>query len=187
MEGAVETVTEGRSGNPVIPSRMRWVSQLKVIPDGGTLGECRIEEDETRTAACVSVRNADAVTIILAAATNYVNWHDISGDPGLQVAKRMAAAQMSYAELRERHVKDWQPLFLKCKLDLGGHEAAAEDTTTRLDKLRRGVADPLFEAQYFQYGRYLLAGRLAARRHSLSTTTMCGWRVERNDGMAAGR
>lgn len=172
MQGEAETVTEGRSGNPVIASRMRWLSQLKVVPDGGKIGECRIEEDESRTAACVSVQNADAVTIILAAATNYVNWHDISGDPGLLVTKRMAAARMSYAEIRARHLKDWQPLFLKCKLDLGGHEAAAEDTTTRLDELRQGGADPLFETQYFQYGRYLLLaasrpGALAFNNHNV--------------------
>ncbi len=156
MQGGVETVTEGRSGNPVIPSRLRWLSQLNVLPEGGTTSECRIAEDEGRTAACVSVRNADAVTLVLAAGTNYVNWHDISGNPESQVAKRMAAARMSYAELRARHLEDWQPQFLKCKLDLGGHEAAADDTTTRLEKLRSGAADPLFEAQYFQYGRYLL-------------------------------
>lgn len=172
MRGGVETVTEGRSGNPVIPSRMRWLSQLKVAPEGGRIGECRIEEDESRTAACVSVRNADAVTLILAAATNYVNWQDISGDPELQVTKRMAAARMSYAELRARHLKDWQSQFLKCKLDLGGHEAAEDDTTTRLEKLRQGAADPLFEAQYFQYGRYLLLavsrpGALAFNNHNV--------------------
>ena len=151
---------------------MRWASQLKVIPEGGTLGTCRVEEDEARTAACVSVRNADSVTMVLAAATNYVNWYDISGEPGPQVAKRMDAARVSYAQLRERHLNDWQPLFRKCKLDLGGHEAAADDTTTRLDKLRRGGADPLFEAQYFQYGRYLLQavsrpGALAFNNHNV--------------------
>ncbi|MGD0775470.1 MAG: glycoside hydrolase family 95 protein [Candidatus Solibacter sp.] len=172
MAGTVESVTEGRSANPVIPSRMRWQARLSVLPEGGTAGNCRIAEDESRTSACISVKNANAVTIILAAATNFVSWNDLSADPETRAVGRMAAARIPYAGLRARHLKDWQPRFLACKLDLGGHEAAAEDTTARIEKLRKGGADPLFEAQYFQYGRYLLLavsrpGTLAFNNHNV--------------------
>ena len=158
MDGKVETVTRGSSANPaVIPSRMRWQARIKVIPEGGSQADCRIPEDEDRTSACASVRNANAVTIILAAATSFVKWDaEPNADAGRIVAERMAAARFSYADLRARHAKDWTPRFLTCKLSLGGNEASAADTTARLDKLRNGAADPLFEAQYFQYGRYLL-------------------------------
>ena len=172
MGGTVDTVTEGRSGNPVIPSRMQWRAAMKVIPEGGKAGDCRIAEDESRTPACVSVKNASAVTIVLSAATNFVKWNDLSADPEMRVIQRMAAARVPYAELRSRHVKDWRPRFLACKLDLGGHEAAAGDTSARLEKLRAGGTDPLFEAQYFQYGRYLLLavsrpGALAFNNHNV--------------------
>jgi alpha-L-fucosidase 2 len=158
MNGAVETVATGRSATPVVvPSRTRWQTRMKVIPSGGAVAECRIAEDEDRTAACISVKNADAVTIVLAAATSFVKWNaEPNADPGPIVAERIAAARLPYEQLRARHVQDWTPRFLAARLDLGGHEAGAEDTSTRLHNLRNGAADPLFEAQYFQYGRYLL-------------------------------
>ncbi len=172
MAGTVETVTEGKSAHPVIPSKMRFQARLKVIAEGGTTGVCRIAGDESRTSACVSVNQANAVTIVLAAATNFVKWNNLSGDPEARVSQRMAAAHRSYADLLARHLHDWQPRFLACRLDLGGHAAAQDDTTTRLDKMRQGATDPLFEAQYFQYGRYLLLavsrpGTLAFNNHNV--------------------
>jgi alpha-L-fucosidase 2 len=173
MSGTVETVTEGRSASPVIiPSKMQWQMRMIVRAEGGATGDCRIAEDKERTAACNSIKNADAVTIILAAATNYISWNQLGADFESIAARHMAAARMPYAELRARHIKDWQPRFLACKLDLGGHQADAEDTTTRLEKLRNGGTDPLFEVEYFQYGRYLLLavsrpGALAFNNHNV--------------------
>ena len=158
MNGGVETVATGASANPAaVPSKMRWQARIKVIPEGGALGSCRIDEDEARTSACVSVKNANAVTIILAAATSFVDWNaEPNADPGRFISARMAAAGTPFIRLRERHVQDWRPRFLTAKLDLGGQGAGAEDTTTRMHNLRNGGVDPLFEAQYFQYSRYLL-------------------------------
>jgi len=172
MVGGAETVTEGRSATPRIASKMRWQVRVRVLPEGGTTGDCRVPEDDSRTAACVAVANANAVTIVLGAATSFVSWSDLTGDPEARAIQRMRAARLPYAELRARHLKDWQPRFLACKLDLGGHEAAAEDTTARLEKMRHGASDPLFAAQYFQYGRYLLLavsrpGALAFNNHNV--------------------
>ena len=65
-----------------------------MIPEGGALADCRIAEDEERTAACVSVKNANAVTIVLAAATSFVKWNaEPNADPARIVAQRMAAAR----------------------------------------------------------------------------------------------
>ncbi|MGP8245040.1 MAG: glycosyl hydrolase family 95 catalytic domain-containing protein [Bryobacteraceae bacterium] len=178
MTGTAETVTEGRSANPVIPARMRWESQVRIIREGGSTGTCRIAEDE-ETAACTSVTHANAVTLVLAAATNYVRWNDITADPESLVAARMRAADKPYRTLLDRHLRDWQPQFRAFRLDLGGDEAAGQDTTTRLDLLRRGAKDPLFTAQYAQYGRYLLLavsrpGTLAFNNHNVWLDNMEG-------------
>lgn len=179
MNGAAETVTEGRSANPVIPAKMLWQAGLRVIPDGGQLGSTRVPGDEERTAACISVTQANAVTVVLAAATNYVNWHDISADPAARVLKHLSASDAPYRELLTRHLRDWQPQFRSCQLDLGGEEAAQEDTSARMGRLRRGADDPLFAAQYFQYGRYLLLavsrpGTLAFNNHNVWLDNMAG-------------
>lgn len=179
MDGNAETVTRGRSAHPVIPAKMKWQAQLRVIPQGGTLTRGRVKDDEDRTSACISITDADAVTIVVAGATNYVNWHNIDADPGDRVNEVMRRATTSYEELREKHLADWRPKFHACRLDLGGAETAKEDTTTRLNKLRQGAEDPLFAAQYFQYGRYLLLavsrpGTLPFNNHNVWLNNMEG-------------
>lgn len=179
MAGTAATVIEGRSANPVIPAKIRWESEVRAIAEGGSIGTCRIGEDEDRTAACTSVTYANAVTLVLAAATNYVKWNDITANPASRVAARMKAANQPYGTLLDRHLRDWQPQFGAFRLDLGGHEAAAQDTTTRLDLLRRGAKDPLFTAQYVQYARYLLLavsrpGTLPFNNHNVWLNNMEG-------------
>lgn len=179
MSGTAQTVTGGASANPVIPAKTRWCAKLRVMTEGGRLAPCRIAGDEDRTAACVGVSEANAATVILSAATSYKNWHDTSGDPQALAATRMAAAGKPYTELLARHLRDWQPQFRAASLDLGAHDAAQLDTTARIRSLRNGGADPLFTAQYFQYGRYLLlavsrAGTLPFNNHNVWLDNMAG-------------
>jgi alpha-L-fucosidase 2 len=179
MTGAAETVTEGRSAKPIIPAKIRWESRVRIIPDGGSLGNCHIAGDEDRTAACTSVTHANAVTLVLAAATNYVRWNDISANPAARVAAHMKAAATPYRTLLERHLHDWQPQFGAFHLDLGGHEATDRDTTARLELVRQGAKDPLFIAQYVAYARYLLLavsrpGAFAFNNHNVWLDNMEG-------------
>jgi alpha-L-fucosidase 2 len=180
MNGSAETVTRGSSANPVtIPAKIRWQSQLRVIPEGGTLTQDRMEGDADRTSACLSIAGADAVTLVIAGATNYVHWNDISADPGERVAAVMKAAHTPYQALRARHIADWQPQFQACRLELGSDAAAGKDTTARLDAMRHGAEDPLFAAQYFQFGRYLLLadsrpGTLPFNNHNVWLDNMEG-------------
>ena len=164
--------------NPEVPSRMRWQGRVRVLPEGGTLRPVRGPDGMS-----LRVEAASAVTIILAGATNYVNWNDLTAEPDARCADyiRFAAAR-PYAELRRRHLDDYQPLFRACRLDLGKTPEASDDTTTRMDRIRAGAADPHFTAQYFQYGRYLLIadsrpGTLAFNNHNLWLDDLKGrWR-----------
>lgn len=179
MSGTAQTVTAGASAAPVIPAKTRWCARLRVVPEGGTLAPCRIAGDADRTAACVAISGANAATVILSAATSYKNWQDTSGDPKALAAARVAAARKPYPELLSRHLRDWQPQFRATRLDLGGHEAARLDTTTRIERLRNGAVDPLFTSQYFQYGRYLLLavsrpGTLPFNNHNVWLDNMEG-------------
>ena len=180
MTGTAETVTSGASANPTIPAQTRWDARLRIVPEGGALAPCRIEGDQDRVSACVSVSGANAATIIVSAATSYRSWQDTSGDAQALAAKRLAgAAGKPYRDLLARHLRDWQPQFRAMSLDLGGHDAARVDTTTRMERLRKGGEDPLYAAQYFQYGRYLLlavsrAGALAFNNHNVWLDNMEG-------------
>jgi len=106
----------------------------------------------TTTAQTLGVRGADAATLILGAATSFGK-RDAGAVSEQQVAQ---AARKTYAALRAAHVADYQQLFRRVALDLGGSEAAARPTDERLAGVKEGGVDPDLIGLYFQFGRYLL-------------------------------
>ncbi len=86
----------------------------------------RLEGGRSEAAgSTLNIRNADAVTLVLAVATSFVNYHDISGDPAARCKKVLdAVAGKDYATLYRRHVDDFRGLMGRVHLNLG--DAAAE-------------------------------------------------------------
>jgi alpha-L-fucosidase 2 len=128
-------------------------SRAMVTASGGTV--------EARNGGIV-VTAADEAMIVLGAATSFVNWQDISGDPAARVEGTLEkAAGKTYEALREEHVKDFSPLMGRVALRLGdeGGAAAALPMDQRLGRVKNVEAlakDPGLAALYFQFGRYLL-------------------------------
>jgi alpha-L-fucosidase 2 len=116
---------------------------LKAIAENGQV---------TTTAQTLGVRGADAATLILGAATSF-GGRDAGAVSEQQVDR---AAKKAYAALRAAHVADYQQLFRRVALDLGGAEAAARPTDERLASVKQGGVDPDLIGLYFQFGRYLL-------------------------------
>ena len=141
-----EAVAENRlalSGRAWQGKGMRFEAHLLVRNQGGRL---------ERTENGLAVRNADAATLLLSAATDYRG-----ADPRATCERQLAAAHgKSYEELRTAHVVDYQRLFRRVEIDLGGAAAASLPTDERLNAIRKGAKDPQLGALYFQYGRYLL-------------------------------
>ncbi|MHC5005677.1 MAG: glycosyl hydrolase family 95 catalytic domain-containing protein, partial [Planctomycetota bacterium] len=99
------------------------------------------------------VEDADAATILIAAATDYRG-----DDPAAACAATLAAAEdRDYDDLRAAHVAEHRRLFRRVGIDLGAAPADAP-TDRRLESVRAGGVDPHLEALYFQFGRYLLIG-----------------------------
>ncbi len=122
---------------------MRYVARLDVVPQGGKA---------SATDEGVNVEAANAVTLIITAATDYRDQ-----DPSALVNRRAAAASArTYAALRAEHVKDHQSLFNRCSLDLPSSDTSALPTDRRLAAYAGGKPDPALEALCFHYGRYLL-------------------------------
>ncbi len=106
----------------------------------------------------IVVRNAHQATLILAAATSFKNYHDISGDPAsIWLPQLSAATKKKYNQLLQSHLTDIHRLMDRMTFDLGGEKAASEPTDVRLAHVREGTPDPDLCALYFQFGRYLLA------------------------------
>jgi len=129
------------------PSVLNFESQLRVVTEGG-----EVSNDEHG----IYVKKADAATLVLAAATSYVNYKDVSADPAkLCLGALEAVKGKSYKELYERHEKDHRSLFRRVSLELGAGEAAEQPTDKRIENFAKQNDLQLLEL-YFQYGRYLL-------------------------------
>ena len=147
---------------------IRFECAAQVEAAGGTV--------ET-TDESITVKAADSATLVLAAATSFRNYHDISGDPAaiwrgqMDQAVRVTPgwkravglggpganpAEQIFERLFASHVKDFRGLMDRVALDLGGHDADARPTDQRLRDVQGGKQDPALAAMYFQFGRYLL-------------------------------
>lgn len=134
---------------------LQYEAQLLVLHEGGTL---------TAAGDGIVFKDCDALTLLLAADTDYLNRRDKAwkGEhPHKRLAAQLAAASAKgFETLRDEHVRDYRALFDRCTLDLGKTPEPARNRPTdeRLAAYRQGAKDPELEALLFQYARYLMIG-----------------------------
>ncbi len=81
----------------------------------------------------ISIVKATTATLYIIAATNYVNYHDISGNPiALNTQKLQAIQQYDYPTLLTRHLKKYQEQYNRVSLSLPTNEKSALETDRRL-------------------------------------------------------
>ena len=154
MERPADAVCRARGPDQLVLSGrcdegkgLRFVAHLAVLAEGGTVkpADGRLE-----------VRGCDALTLLLAAATDYRN-----EDPEETCRRRVESArQRTYDALRRRSVADHEALMQRVRLEVGELDEVLADlpTDVRLERVRGGGDDPDLVATYFQLGRYLLIG-----------------------------
>ncbi|MHC4170900.1 MAG: glycoside hydrolase family 95 protein, partial [Planctomycetota bacterium] len=104
----------------------------------------------------LDVKDADSVTLVLAAATSYKNFQDVTADPAEACRGTIAAVRgKSYDKLCERHVADHRRLFRRAAFEVGTGDATDQPTDERIKKFAE-QNDPELMELYFQYGRYLM-------------------------------
>jgi alpha-L-fucosidase 2 len=131
-----------------IKGALKFEARVKVLADHAANMSC---------GDLLVVSGADSVTLLIAAATSYKNYHDVSGDPEAITKKQLAAAaKKTYAQLLADHVAEHQRLFRRVSLDLGASDAAKLPTDERLKNFSTTTNDPSLATLYFQFGRYLL-------------------------------
>jgi alpha-L-fucosidase 2 len=135
------TTADGRP----MTGALRFEARVRVLPAGGT---------RRANGNALIVRDADAVTLLISAATSYRTYDDVSADPAARVSAVLdAASRKNVDTLRTAHVRDYQQLFNRVTLDLGRSKRVPTDERVR--QFSDG-GDPGLAALYFQYGRYLL-------------------------------
>jgi len=140
---------------------IRFEAGVRVFRDKGTI---------RADGSTLLIDNATSVTLVLAAATNFVNYRDLTADPHAKVEQTLQ--RYSEANAKENHVADHQRLYRRTTLDLG---PAPVDIPT--DE-RLAKPDPAFPALLFHYGRYLL---IASSRPGGQPANLQGIWNHRND------
>jgi len=125
---------------------MKFEAHLMVLNEGGQV-------HPGKGPGTLAIRGADAVSLLLTAATDYRD-----KDPVQLCRSRLdAASGKPFSDVLAAHVADYQRLFHRLKINLGeAPNAAPLPTDERLAAVRKGANDPQLIAQYFQFGRYLL-------------------------------
>jgi alpha-L-fucosidase 2 len=150
MDGADQDglVISGKSADYMgVKGALKYRVQLKAMAEGGTV---KVDDVE------MTVDQADAVTLYIAAATNFVNYKDVSGDPVARVAGHLAGVSgKNHAEVRNAAVADYQRLFHRVRLDLETTANSHLPTDRRMAALET-APDPSLAALCYHFGRYLL-------------------------------
>jgi len=141
-------IVRGKSADYMgIEGKLRTQVRLRVLPEDGTM---KVHDDE------LAVNEADAVTVLIAAATNFVSYKDVSADPNARVDSVMKAVSgKAYESIKAAHIREHQRLFRRAAMDFPATPNSLLPTDERL-KGFDGANDPALAALVFQFGRYLL-------------------------------
>ena len=153
-----ELKNNSRAENGLLTATVQNVEQEGIA--GGLTAEIRalVKSDGTfdNTPQMVVVKGATEATIYITAATNYVNYHDISGNPSERAQQTIASiSNKSYRELLERHLKKYQEQYNRVSLSLASNASKISiPTDQRLATFDGSDLDMV--SLMMQYGRYLL-------------------------------
>ncbi|MBX2920632.1 MAG: glycoside hydrolase family 95 protein [Chitinophagaceae bacterium] len=169
-EGNDRLVLTGKSADYMgIKGALKYEVKLKAAIENGTVSV----DDENMV-----IQNADAVTLYLVAATNFVNYKDVSADAHSRVSKYLDALQgKGYDQLKQRHIQDYRKLFGRVTLQLPVTDLSYEPTDVRIKNIRY-QPDPALAALGYQFGRYTL---IASSRPGTQPANLQGiWNKDMN-------
>ena len=184
VKGDTLTV-KGALGN----NGLLYNSQIKVVLDNG---EGTLSEGSD--GASLKVSDAKAVTLYIAAATDYKQKYPSyrTGETATEVNTRVAkvvqdAANKGYTAVKKAHIDDHSAIYDRVKIDLGqsGHSSdGAVATDALLKAYQRGSATTAqkreLETLVYKYGRYLTIG--SSRENSQLPSNLQGiWSVTADD------
>jgi alpha-L-fucosidase 2 len=147
-DGNSELVLSGiTSDQDGVKGAVNFIAKVKILTSGGSV---------SATDTSLNVNNADMVTIYISIATNFNNYHDISGNADERVnAYLHNALKNNYDQALKDHIADYQSYFKRVELKLGVTDSVKNPTDKRVEQFANGN-DPQLVSLYFQFGRYLL-------------------------------
>lgn len=146
--GSDGLVLTGKSADYMgVEGKMRYEARVKAVTEGGTLRTDDVD---------LIIENADAVTLYFAAATNFVNYKDVSANPHQRVDDYFKGiATKNYPGIRTASVADYKTYFDRVAMQLPTTDQSYLPTSERLLKIQTSP-DPALAALSYQFGRYLM-------------------------------
>ncbi|MDH7975852.1 glycoside hydrolase family 95 protein [Sphingomonas sp. AR_OL41] len=143
-----EIVLLGRNeSSSGIASALHFEARVRAVAKGGSV---RVVGDH------IVVRGANELVVLVAMATSYRRFDDVSGDPAAITRGHIdRAAGRGYARIARDARAAHHALFSRVKLDLGRSSGADRPTDRRIRDGETGD-DPALATLYFNYARYLL-------------------------------
>lgn len=127
---------------------LSFQTDVIALPEKGTL---------RATDSSLVVTDANSVTFILTAATSFVNYKDINGDPAAACEQILAGVEgKDFKTLRNTHIQDFSGLMNRVHLKIGDPIMNSKPTDERVADLKKGLPDPDLVSKIFQFGRYIL-------------------------------
>ena len=145
------------------------VNELAAVVEGveqegikaGLKAECRVmvetDGEVKRGVDKLTVDDATTATLYITAATNFVNYKDVSGSPVKKNNRALAAIQgKPYKELLKAHILKYQEQYNRVQLSLPKSVNSGLETDKRLAAFEKDASDLDMVSLMMQYGRYLL-------------------------------
>ena len=130
-----------------IEGKLKYEARIKAVTEGGTLNTEGVD---------LIIENANAVTLYFAAATNFVNYKDVSANPQQRVEAYFKQIEnKSYKAILDAAVLDYKKYFDRVSLTLPITENSYLPTPDRIEKIQKSP-DPSLAALSYNFGRYLM-------------------------------
>ena len=173
-QGAVTTDSNGiLLKGTVKDNGLKFASYLGIKTDGQV----------TAQDGYLTVTGASYATLLLSAKTNFAQNPKTNYRKDIDLEKTVksiveAAKEKDYETLKNNHIKDYQSLFNRVQLNLGGSKSS--QTTKEALHTYNPEKGQKLEELFFQYGRYLLISSSRDRTDALPANLQGVWNAVDN-------
>lgn len=142
-------VLTGKSGDYMgIKGMLKYEARVKAVADGGSVTVSNNID--------LTVSNANSVTLYFAAATNFVNYKDVSADQHKRVVEALSSIHSkTYNAIQTAALADYKKLFDRVIFNLQNTDSSYLPTNERMRAIQ-SAPDPSLAGLCFQFARYLM-------------------------------
>ena len=130
-----------------VAGKLKYEGRVKAFAEGGSVKTNGVD---------LVIKDANSVTLVFVAATNFVNYKNVSADQHQRVENYLNGLHgKSFESLKRASVQDYKSLFSRATLLLPSTDNSYLATNQRKEKIQT-ESDPSLAALVYNFGRYIL-------------------------------